>query len=205
MAVFTPMPSPKVRTATSVKPGFFSMLRAPNRRSCTNVSTNRLLHASRTLSLTASTPPNCRSACRRASSGASPLPTLSSVWRSRWKRSSASSSRSIRFLRNSAFRARASAVILPPIVSRGLEDPGDRVRQPLPVLGFVGQLPAAGPGQPVELRRAVVVRAAPLRVDPALLLQTVQRRVQRTLVHGQDARRDLLDALRDPPPVHRLE
>src|ERR1700680_3825670 len=37
MAVLAPMPSARVRTATRVKPGFFTSMRRPKRRSCQSV------------------------------------------------------------------------------------------------------------------------------------------------------------------------
>src|SRR4051812_27468398 len=57
----------------------------------------------------------------------------------------------------------------------------------------------------VVLCPPVVFAVAPLRLDPPLLLQLVQRRVERSLSHLQDLIRHLADALRDRPAVHRLE
>ena len=74
------------------------------------------------------------------------------------------------------------------------QDAGDGVREPLPAARLFDQLLAAGLGQLVELRLAVVVGVAPLRGDQPLLLEPVQRRVERALVDLQDVARDLLDA-----------
>jgi hypothetical protein len=86
-----------------------------------------------------------------------------------------------------------------------LQDAADGVGHPGPVLALLGELPAPGPRQAVVLRLPVVVGGVPLGVDPPLLLEAVQRRVERPLVHAQHITRDLLDALRDAPPMHRLE
>jgi hypothetical protein len=56
----------------------------------------------------------------------------------------------------------------------------------------------------VELRPPVVLGRAPLRADPPAVLETVERRVQRTLVDLEDVRRALLDAHGDAPTVHGL-
>src|ERR1035437_8879496 len=57
----------------------------------------------------------------------------------------------------------------------------DGRRKPLPGFHFRPQLLPAGCGQRVELRPPVILRAAPIRPYPALVLQSVQRRVKRPL------------------------
>ena len=59
------------------------------------------------------------------------------------------------------------------------------------------QLRAAGPGEGVEPRLAVVGRDAPLRGDPALGFEPLQRGVERAVVHQQLVARRLLDRARD--------
>ena len=59
-----------------------------------------------------------------------------------------------------------------------------------------------GLGQPVELRAPVVVRVAPRRLDPALLLEPVERRVEGPLIDLEDILRHLLQALGDAPSMH---
>ncbi len=54
----------------------------------------------------------------------------------------------------------------------------------------------------VELRATVVLGITPRRFDPGLLLEAVQRRVERALVHLQDVLRNLLETLGDAPAVH---
>ena len=80
----------------------------------------------------------------------------------------------------------------------------DRGGHSLPLRRFVAQLALAGLREPVELRLTVVLDAAPpLGVDPPGPFEPMQRRVERALVHPQHVLGDLLDALRDGPPVHR--
>ena len=57
--------------------------------------------------------------------------------------------------------------------------------------------------EPVVLRPAAQLRDGPLGFDPALVLEAMERRVERALVDLQDVLGDLLDALRDRPAVQR--
>ena len=68
-----------------------------------------------------------------------------------------------------------------------------------------GELPASGARQAVVLGLAVVLRRVPFRIDPSLLLEAMECRIERPLIDAQDVLRDLLDAQRDSPAVHRLE
>ena len=86
-----------------------------------------------------------------------------------------------------------------------LENPRHGVGHPGPVLALFDELALAVAREPVVLGLTVVLRRVPFRIDPALLLQAMERRVERPLVDPQDVARDLLDALRDAPAVHRLE
>ena len=62
----------------------------------------------------------------------------------------------------------------------------------------------AGPGERVKLRVPAALRYPPLRPDPALLLQPVQSRIQRSLADLQHFLRNLLDPLGDRPAMLRL-
>ncbi len=104
MAVFAPMPRAMVAITTSANPRLRRRLRMPYLTSWTNVSTRRDNHVSRTSSLTRSTAPKARSAAARAASGLMPARILCSVSMSMWNRSSASSSRSTRRVRNTVER-----------------------------------------------------------------------------------------------------
>ena len=74
----------------------------------------------------------------------------------------------------------------------------------LPLAGFHRQLPASGWREPVVLRPPAQLRDGPLGFDPALVLEAMERRIQRALVDLQDVLGDLLDALRDRPAVQRF-
>ena len=60
-------------------------------------------------------------------------------------------------------------------------------------------------GQEVVARPAVVLGDPPLRVDPALPLHALERRIQRALLDREHVARHGLDPLGQPPPVHRLQ
>src|SRR5258705_12739585 len=58
----------------------------------------------------------------------------------------------------------------------------DSIRQPFPVARFLGELLSTALRQLIKLCLAVVLRVAPLGSDQALLLETVQRWIQRSLI-----------------------
>src|SRR3954462_15452850 len=70
---------------------------------------------------------------------------------------------------------------------------------PLPALAF--ELGAAGAGQLVDLRLAVVVGDAPLTVDRALLLELEQGGVEGAVVDGEAIAGDFLDPAGDAVAV----
>src|SRR5215471_368984 len=171
-----------------------------------SVSTIGAPVASRASSLCFSTPPKAISAWRRASCGERPRAASLRVSISMWKRTSSSSCPStsrLRKIARSAVRIRdAMAVLLRPALSRR-EHAGDRLRETLPAFLFLGELPQAFLRQLVEARLPVVLRGSPGRADPALPLQPVERGIERPLVDLEHVFGELLDALRDPPAVHR--
>ena len=59
-------------------------------------------------------------------------------------------------------------------------------------------------GELVVLRPPAELGDGPLRLDPALMLEAMQRGIERALVDLQHVFGDLLDALRDRPAVQRL-
>ena len=67
------------------------------------------------------------------------------------------------------------------------------------------ELLAAGPGQRVEARAPIVLGRAPVGGDPALMLEAVERRIERALLDAQQIVGNLLDTLGNRPAVHRLE
>src|SRR5262249_27527295 len=74
-----------------------------------------------------------------------------------------------------------------------------------PTRSLVAQLLSAGGRQRIELRASIVVRRPPLRLQEATVLQTVQRRVERALLHGKMPVRDLADAQENSVAVLRAE
>jgi hypothetical protein len=81
----------------------------------------------------------------------------------------------------------------------------DRGCEPLPQCGFLLELFLPGPGEGVVLGATVLLGHAPLRLDPRLILEALQRRVERALLNQQNVVRQLADAARDRPAVQRLE
>src|SRR5438105_1309472 len=81
----------------------------------------------------------------------------------------------------------------------------DRVRQTLPAFELARELLAAGSGKRVELRFAAGLRDAGLRPQPSLLLEPMKRGIERPLGDLQRVLADLLDPLRDGPPVFGFE
>ncbi len=71
--------------------------------------------------------------------------------------------------------------------------------------GLGGKLGAAGGGERIKLGVAAGVRLRPFGANPSLLLQAMERRIERALLHLQHLTGDLLDALGDGPAVLRLE
>src|SRR4051794_31130052 len=82
------------------------------------------------------------------------------------------------------------------------EDASDGGRDALPACGLFSELLSARLGEAIELRTPVVFGITPGGFDPALLLETVERGVKRSLRNLQHVARDLLQPLRDAPAVH---
>src|SRR5439155_12463185 len=86
--------------------------------------------------------------------------------------------------------------------SAGRENAGHGLRETLPALPLLAELLAARARQFVEAGPSVVLRGAPLRPDPTLRLQAIERGIERALVDLQDVLGELLNPLGDPPAVH---
>ena len=67
-------------------------------------------------------------------------------------------------------------------------DEADGGGQPVPALELARQLLPSGRGERVELRLAAGVGQAGLRLEPSLLLEAMERRIERTLGDLQDVR-----------------
>src|SRR5579883_1399563 len=92
------------------------------------------------------------------------------------------------------------AVVFPPheLFLRGQsKQPPDHARDPLPVLSFSRQLPAAFDRNGVEARASVLVRSSPFGADPPLLLEPQQSGIDGALIQLEHGFADLLDAPRD--------
>src|SRR5262245_50824223 len=82
---------------------------------------------------------------------------------------------------------------------------GDGGGQPLPLCRFFVEMPAARTRERVDLRTPVVAAPRPLGGDPSLLLQLVERGVERAVADLQHIARDLAETLADRESVERLE
>src|SRR5262245_44625373 len=85
------------------------------------------------------------------------------------------------------------------------DDRGDGRRETPPVRALAIELLPTGPGQLVELCPPPQVAGFPLRRDPALLLELVQRRIERSVADLQRVAGDLAEPLADRPAMHRPE
>jgi hypothetical protein len=72
------------------------------------------------------------------------------------------------------------------------------------MLLLVRELSASESRESVGLRPAVVLGDAPLGANPALVLQSMERGIQRALVELQNILGELLDAYCDAPSMRRL-
>src|SRR6185437_13680313 len=89
--------------------------------------------------------------------------------------------------------------------SAGGQNPFDGGHIAAPRLGLRAERSPALRGEPVVAGAAVVLRRAPFGADPPLELEPLERGVERPLVDVEHAARELLDALADPPAMHRLQ
>src|SRR5688572_1331975 len=169
MAALAPIPSESVTTKVEARPLARRSDRRPIRMSCPIAATEsiqRLYQTRRIESRMAGTYPNSRSAARRAASGSSPRSIRSFTLRAMWPRISSSSSRSW---------GRMALLVL-----RRVHDPPDRVHQLRPAILFAQQLGFSRGGQPVVLGALIGFADVPLGIQPATLLEAVQRRIERT-------------------------
>src|SRR5690606_28013453 len=92
-----------------------------------------------------------------------------------------------------------------PSASGRVEEQVHRGGETPPALDFPTECPASGAGARVVARPPVVLGDLPLAGDETLTFETLQCRIQRSLVHLERAAGDLPDALPDPPAVLRLQ
>src|SRR6476620_5227121 len=89
-------------------------------------------------------------------------------------------------------------------LSGSLEQQADGRRQPLPRVELAFELLPPIAGQAVDLGGASTLGLLPLRRDPSLVLEAVQRGIERSLSHRELLAGEGLDALGDRPAVQRL-
>src|SRR6185312_8587906 len=107
--------------------------------------------------------------------------------------------------RNGAHAAISGAEAVCGVTLRRAQHDFDRGRESAPARCCLAERPATSGGEPVVARAAVALRWTPRARDEPLVLEALERRVERTLIHFQRTLRDLLNALSDPPAVHRGE
>src|SRR6266513_2278610 len=204
-AVLIPIPSAKESTAAAVKPGLFRRIRSPYRTSVPRSPIQFTLRASRHFSLVCSIPPKSRRARRCASSCVIPCATYSWVFRSRWSRSSSSSSWSVCAQRNNdrsrsgiVNRQCSGRILQPPFGAKRhsrlfkLNNPRNGARKPAPVICFFFELSVPESCERIVFRPPAILGCFPLGRNPALLFQLVQSRVVRSVAHLQHVARHLL-------------
>src|SRR5581483_7112770 len=162
-------------TAMIENPGDRTSVRTPILRSRRRVPKRSQLQTSRVCSLITLGLPNARSAAWRASSGASPRSRCSCSSSSRSDCSSRSKSRS----RFPIFHHFISALL-----GCRPHDPRHRVRHPFPLRFFKDKLLSSLIGEPVVLEFSIPIWSHfPFRRDPSPPLQSVQRWVERAVLH----------------------
>src|SRR6266550_2118853 len=149
-----------------------------------------------------SRPPNATSARRCASSGDRPSATSRSVSIAIWNRNS-SSIRASDARDASNERARAESP-LSKLIS-ALQDEGDGISEALPLVDFLTERFAPLASDGVIPRAPIILGRLPCAFDVAPVFQTLQRRIERALVHLEAAAGDLLNAEPNSPPVHWRE
>src|SRR5215469_5443884 len=211
-AVLEPIPSARVKTATAVNPGFFLSIRKPYRASSSKSPSHLRPHSSRVTSFTKPTFPNSRSAACSASFRSAPRATRVCTDMLKCARSSSSSSAS-RVLRRQKiieFSPRSQAALARGSHLFGIQHAGHGIGELGPLRTFPAQLFLSRSCELVVLRPLLILRNLPFRLDPLLLFQSVQGRIERSRVHLQnlagavaDGHANSIAMLR--PPLQRLQ
>ena len=196
MAVLAAMASTSVRRATAVKAGARRSWRNARVTSCRSSARYSVRRTSRSCSSpslrqaasTAARSPKRSSASARAASGLNPCSISSRVSISRWKSSSASTSSATGARQNQDLSCR------PNRPTAGIGHPGSRIGETAAMNWLKRSVSAANCLRPcavirVELRPPPQLRHPPVRLDQAVALHAVERRVERSLLHLERARR----------------
>src|SRR5262245_52364276 len=144
--------------------------------------------------------PRVRRAARRAWSSVIPRARWSSM--SIWRCASSSRARSASQCRRRKNRLRLIGVTRS---SRRPEDAVDGADDVVPAAGLRGELPASARREAIEAGAPVVVGGAPVRRDPAAILEPVERRVERSVLDLEHLVRPERDGVRDRVAVGRSE
>src|SRR5678815_1076375 len=201
------MPRLRAAIALAANPGDRRSARAAWRRSRMASSTHTMPRTSRISSETRSIPPNASTAARRASAGFIPARMFLSVSMSRWNASSADIRRSATSRRISArarrSQARTRSVGSGRLATLGtLEDQIHCAHVLPPALRLRNEGAAPRGRERVEPGRPVLLGGSPFALDPRLLLEPLQRRIERALSHPEQVLGLLLNELAQGPPVH---
>src|SRR5258706_1697594 len=138
---------------------------------------------SRQASFVCGIPPIWMLARRSASDSFMPAAAFLTACMAKWNCNSSSRSFSARRRKNKERQ----------FISSLLEHAADCGGEPGPVFRLQPQLPASRSCQAVEAGAAAELENAPFSRNRALLFQTMERRIQRSLVDAQDVPRNLLD------------
>src|SRR5258708_7864610 len=173
-AVFTPIPSARVRTATVVNPGALESVRSAYRTSRSRSSIHITRRDSWNRSCVRVTLPKARRAAAFASSGSMPSARKRSVSRAMFARISS--------LKSSSVRRRQVHMSLRLLWS---EDAPHRRGQPPPLPRFGDELLPACLCQLVKAGLAIVVRRTPLRANPAARFEALHGGIERAVVNQE--------------------
>src|SRR5665647_3374278 len=195
IAVLAPIPIASVRMATAVNAGARRKVRRAKRASCSAASKKESPAIVRVSSVSDVRLPNLRRAAKRASSlESAPRAACSRCMASseRWKRISSSSSR---VYCRAPVRARSwwRSPSTKDMRSGALHDRLDRDEHAIEARNLLAELLATGGGDGVVARLAAGGGLAPLRGHPPLLLEALERGVERALLDREHVIGELLD------------
>src|SRR6185437_13129068 len=107
--------------------------------------------------------------------------------------------------RSGTMRSSRSMLMSGPLKVLKAQQRRDGAGETIPIACFDLELLAAGASERIELGAAIVLARPPLRGDPPLLLELVQRGIERAVADLEDVGRQLFELLPDRPAIHRLE
>src|SRR5215472_15961383 len=170
--------------------------------SCSAVSNRLIPRTPRQSSFTDPTRPKSRRARRPASSSECPASRCLQRAMAKWNSTSSSSSCSTRARNISARRRKTRSPRVKAFSSGQFQHFADGTGHSRPVIGLPLKLPSPRSRQSIEAGTASQLGNTPLGLDPALVFETMKRRIQRTLVRLEHILRYLADSLGNCPPMH---